>query len=502
MSEMQEAKQAIELMFKTCNLILNVPVSASQIFINITQGSLKNDTILKALGKNLEKEIAQNNIDVTEINPEFFKNERGGLTINKVDYKNAMEAMNEITDELNKNGIFARAYIENEKLYILTHKSQREIVKSFMGKEISSSAYNIYSIKEIAEKSNHEVGTFKITGLNSNEKTLALIKRSQANNIPISVSETENGVFVIRYPKVDEVKMNRIKKDISIDFSGKAKNIIIDQLRWEDINTSKLVNKAINHEIEPGKCLIDRNGKYIEFNKNSVNIVYSDSTKKHIKYNDKDYINKITSLTGDMNGIVEVDKKDVENYLKLSKKLEKLEGKKPLILEDDTLEIIQKKKDNIKEIEKEQEKLKNEMDKMLNDKEYEAGRPKLSEEEIKILQRNEKERMLLNAKLSQDHPEEKVIDVDDYNSEQPYIVFKENELLNAKAVEELEAENNKTEVEEVDDRMLQADTLYKDMDDYRPEINIDDEVRIEEQIYEIENESREDFEINEEEQEL
>lgn len=412
MENSAEVNQKIRLLFQTADLVLNVQKTYADIIKTVVAGHNTPNSVIKAMNTTLNKEIEAGRADILLTEPDA-------------------EKLNDIRNQLMKRDIYCQVGIYKGKGVIITLTNQREAAQRVLNKYQGMDS-PVVSPKEIQDIGNGEVMAFKV---DTEEQALLIQKRCAANHVPVNIAYADKGLTV-RYAAADKEVMEQIKRDTAIDFAGEGGKIVTRQLQWENDSTCNTINAAINKEIEQDSYVVDRQGNYLKFNRNDVEFYdKKQDTTMVINKTDKDYGSVMNEKICSMDRAVLMSKEQFEQTKNLS-------GTQR---EDAFLDI-----------------------------EQEQGRPVPSASEIALLQQKEHERVIMNQKLNQDHPEEVLRVMDEYNPELPLVCYKESERVN------YETSHDRTESQYQDASILDdARALEEGMIDITQDFSIDNEMAVE-----------------------
>lgn len=441
-----EVNQAINTMFRAADLMLNVPKSMTDVLKAVVDDKVTPNAVVKAMNTTLNKEIEKGNANILYMDPD-------------------PEKLKEVEKMLMYNDVYCQTGIYKGRGVVITLEAQRETAQMVFNKYFAKDEFKFVSPTELNSVSNGAVHSFTV---DSEEQAIMIQKRCEQNNIQTNIvhssklSRVENPraaedvmsimreegeenyvtrhteCFQIRYCEKDKEIMEQIKQDVAIDFAGKGGSIITKQLQWENQHTCDVLNSVLNVEYQRGTYVADKNGNSICINKYDVDIMRSDGTSEKIKYRDAEYTEKLTYEICRMNHPVHLTEERMNELKNLSDK---------------------------------------QRDEYILDVEREQGRPAITKEEYFILAAKEKERALLNEKLNQEHPDSVRRDLNDYNSEQPLICFKEVEKEN------YEASHDISESEFVDATILNdASAINEGMIDSNDGFTLRSEIELEETL--------------------
>lgn len=404
MQNSTEINQAINMLFKSADLVLNVPKTMTDVLKSVANDRVTPNSIIKAMNTTLNKAINEGEADVLFTVPDSAK-------------------LKEIQSKLFKNDVYCQTGIYKGKGIIITFTNQREMAQHVLNKHFAEADFKLVSARELNSVANGNVASFMV---NSEEKAIMIQKRCEQNGIQTNIVH-EDKSFVVRYAEDDKDIMDQIKQDVAIDFSGEAGKLLEKQLEWENNNVCTVINATINGDYEKGSYIADKTGNsYLRINRYDVEVFREGEGSISIRRSDKEFADKINAEICKMDGPVHLSEEQFQR------------------IKDS---IGRERADQLLDIEREQ------------------GRPVLSQQDYLLLAKKEQERELINEKLNQDHPGEVRRDLNDYNVHQPVICFKEAERENFEAnhdISEIEQDDAilLDDARAANERMIDVDTGF------------------------------------------
>lgn len=368
MQNSTEINHAINMMFKTADLVLNVPKTMTDVLKAVSDDRVTPNSIMKAMNTTLNQAIDKGEADVLFVNPDSNK-------------------LKEIQSKLLKNDVYCQTGIYKGQGIIVTFTNQREMAQHVLNKHFAETNFKLVSAGALNSAANGNVASFIV---NSEEKAMMIQKRCEQNGIHTNIVH-EDKAFIVRYAEDDKDIMDQIKQDVAIDFSGESGKLLARQLEWEKNNACAVINATINDDYEKGSFIADKTGSYIKINRYDVEVFHKGEPGISIRKSDKEFADKVNSEICKMNGPIHLSEEQFQR------------------IKDST---GREREDQLLDIEREQ------------------GRPMLSQQDYFLLAKKEQDRELINQKLNQDHPNEVRRDLNDYNANQPIICFKEAEREN------------------------------------------------------------------------
>lgn len=364
----------------------------------------------------------------------MWKNAIAEDRVDVITYQNSQDAQ-DIKEQLTKNKVPYREY--GNMIFTLTQDRYR-IKALFPGNDVPI---------EEAIKENSELNTIEISVDES--EALMFMNKLKQNDVLFAVTQdgySDNYKIVIA--DKDKDKLNRIKMDVAVDKQGEYGSII-----------KRETKKDAEYKVD----MLNAVGSS---NKENCDVIIADSDGTVIQGNEKFVV-------------VEKDGKD-ETFYK-SKDLGDVEA------------TFNEMKIPTKLTKEEYEQFKNAENKQdfLIDKRREQGIGNLTEKEKEtVIKQDIKERELYEQKMSQSHPEEIVTNMDEYNSEQPLILYKEAEKENYEMNHDIE------ESQFVDGTILNDAVMdYRGYEVEDSETDYDAIAEAEEEIFNNEEMSKEDMEV-------
>lgn len=354
--------------------------------------------------------------------------------VDVITYRDSKDAQ-EIKEQLRKNNVPYKEY----KDMIFTLTQDRDRIKTlFPDNEIPI---------EEAIKENSELSTIEIS-VDESEALMFMNKLKQNDVIFAVTQDGYSDNYKIVVADKDKDILNRIRLDIAVDKQGEYGNIIKRETKKDAEYKIDMLNAVGSSNKENCDVIIaDSDGTVIQGNEKFV--VVEKNGKDETFYKSKDLGDVETTF----------------NEMKIPTKLTKEEY------------------EQFKNAENKQD--------FLIDKRREQGIGNLTEKEKEtVIKQDIKNRELYEQKMSQSHPEEIVADMDEYNSEQPLILYKESERENYEMDHDIE------ESQFIDGTILNDAVMdYRGYEVEDSETDYDAIAEAEEEIFNGREMSKEDMEI-------
>lgn len=248
--------------------------------------------------------------------------------------------------------------------------------------------------------------------------------------------------------------LNRIKIDVAIDKADEKYNNIIKKINDKENEYRLNMLNKIGLKEKDSFIIADSDGTTIQANSKFMTLSNDNINKRILNTRVNDY-DKVMKSFCEMRCPTLLTKEQLDNFNKADNKLD-----------------------------------------FLIDCRRQQGVGILSTEETEIIMKHEKEREQITQKLMQEHPEEKIVAVDDYNCQQSFFHFKAGEIDN------YEFNHDKTESLYMDANFLNdAYMEYVGYDIIESEVDYGELSKIEEMIFNEEkiNERLNELGINNEE---
>lgn len=283
--------------------------------------------------------------------------------------------------KLEENSILFKCYGD----MIFTFNNDRDKVN-----ELCQSFSDERTINEVIESNNNK--GFIELNIESETDVENFMNRLDFNNINYTVIHSlgDEDKHKIIMSDSDYDVLNRIKIDVAIDKVDKEYNNIItreniksNEYKLIMLNKIGLINKDSDFIIaDSDGTTIHGNSKFMTINKDGI-------TQSRILNSRTNEYEKVMKSFCEMKCPTLLSKEEYNNFIKAENKQD-----------------------------------------FLIDCRREQGIGVLLKEEIEIVLKHEKEREMITQKLIQSHPEENVVDLNDYNCQQSFICFKESEIDN------------------------------------------------------------------------
>ena len=377
----QNAQQCISWFFQVSGLALDM-VQTPADCLEKALAPLDNDPYINSLNKMIQKDETDHWMMVR------FHGE------NEEDYQ---KRIGQIKSELQENNVWAHTVRRGETVEFITLKGEADKASQVFNQ------YRNYDDPVISNKDLNAISGGKIKEFKTNDVYAAYMfqKRCEANHIPVKVEavsdiKSQDMIYKVRFRESDQNIMTAIKRNIAIDINDPAKELRKTQIDYEMKASLDNINKTLNLE-NKNMVIVGRNGTDLKIGENGVTIIKDGQAETVFKGSSDMSIDKFKSkVLGEMSRMgvtVAMTKEQYEQY-------QKSENKKDFLI----------------------------------DTERKAGRPVLSHEEIEIYKKAEQQRSIVESKLSQSHPAETRVDLNDYNNFESLCVFKTDEKIDFEAV--------------------------------------------------------------------
>ena len=212
----------------------------------------------------------------------------------------------------------------------------------------------------------------KVMGL-TEEEALLFEKKAEEQNIHVSIKERDFNDFMVLFDRKDLQKIAEISSSVAYDLSGRYGDIIRDQLQYERTNEERIFQRATDSK--DTLYIVDADGRTAEFHG-----FYGEF--KGPEFGDRKLVKRdspeLPMVYGLMRQPVDLTRKEFEKYKSLNA---------------------------------------DERKKFLADIEKEHGRPQVSKDEARIMKAHEKDRSLIEQKLTLENPVQSYMEMHITNNE-------------------------------------------------------------------------------------
>lgn len=376
----QLAQQQIQLLFQTAGLILDV-------------GNTIADTTIKA-------------ISPLDSDP-YFRELKSLIKNGECDVSKMCQRSNETLKEFEKRVADTKERLKESGCFFHVQKRNGEYDFITLTRERESVANALLNAGE-RQPSNYEMSLLsgdKGKEFITNDKEMAYMfqLRCRQNRIPVQIVPIkenfpdEKETYKIRFTEKDLEKMNAIRRNVVIDMHDEASEIRRAQIRFEAESINNNLNDALGYEDKESYYLVGRNGKVAKIEQNSI-VFMDKKIQDGISYDSR--------------------------LLRTNNSFEE-KSREWILLMGPTTKLTEEQYKQYLEAENKRD--------FLIDAEREQGRPVISNDEKELLKKAESNRAKIEEKLLQDHPEEIVVDLNDYNNEESINTFKSNEKIDYEA---------------------------------------------------------------------
>ncbi len=447
--------------------------------------------------------------------------EEGGIIFDKRTTSNMQELLNQDIEKGNITAIYPAnskemdaivEYLKNNGEWCSTASILQENGKSkpvvlVKNKEIAEKAY-MYGVKEgiksklcenITDYPKHDIcltskeflnytGGENTSGMQdhysmfhvkSEAEIVDFVHRCSINGVPIYInnyngSVSEQNAGTIFYATSDKAKMDLIKQDVAIDFTGQGTDTIAEQLLFDEQefnNCSDTLKSLKSLSVQDRKefvngAVVDRDGNIAEINKDSITYkpavsITRDKMQHEIEEIQDDldeeetvlfnsskekYINTVDKRMDVMKKPVLLTEQEYKDYLDLGKEGNVLTRTfNKMYNKPKKLAINQRQRDFLIEIERKH------------------GKPTPTQEEANILMGKERERkrLLTEQKLNQSNSGADIAIQDEYNTEQGLTAFKTEEKANYEDSHDISEKAQGSDANILNDASAENSGLYE-----------------------------------------
>ena len=447
--------------------------------------------------------------------------EEGGIIFDKRTTSNMQELLNQDIEKGNITAIYPAnskemdaivEYLKNNGEWCSTASILQENGKSkpvvlVKNKEIAEKAY-MYGVKEgiksklcenITDYPKHDIclsskeflnytegentpgmqDHYSMFHVKSEAEIVDFVHRCSINGVPIYInnyngSVSEQNAGTIFYATSDKAKMDLIKQDVAIDFTGQGTETIAEQLLFDEQefnNCSDTLKSLKSLSVQDRKefvngAVVDRDGNVAEINKDSITYkpsvsITRDKMQHEIEEIQDDldeeetvlfnssreqYINTVDKRMDVMKKPVLLTEQEYKDFLDLGKEGNVLtRAYNKLYNKPKKLAINQRQRDFLIEIERKH------------------GRPIPTQEEANILMGKERERkrLLTEQKLNQSNSGADIAIQDEYNTEQGMTAFKTEEKANYEDSHDISEKAQGSDANILNDASAENSGLYE-----------------------------------------
>lgn len=255
---------------------------------------------------------------------------------------------------------------------------------------------------------------------------------AKQKGVCISIDKTDYDQYRILYPKGNQKEMDNIKMTVAFQ---KADPVLYDaickQLDYENNYSMQILKDAINHEKPTARFYGDLEGNRLIVSREAVVFTGIEGDSMTVSYNDPHREEKIAGLIGGMDNPREFSENEFLKY----------EGATPA----GRVALV---------------------------KEADRERPGYTQEELLEMKKFEENRVLYEAKLAQENPEQEIYQYSYLNNEMRMPSFEEMEQINADAIHDRREAIDASSPEFYDE----ARGLYLSYIDEEPDLSYEDEI--------------------------
>ena len=239
--------------------------------------------------------------------------------------------------------------------------------------------------------------TRKLQGLDYCEAA-RLTEYAEKSGMKIVVEEPKTGEFNVLYAEHDRGRMNRIRADIAIEFSGIAGEALRKQLLYESTKATRMIDLVSNYTKEESTYLVDIKGQQMCITENGA-VFKGENGEITVDRFENNYAERCTELIMEMKNPVQLTEEEKQEY------------------ENE----INKKK-------------------FLTKADLSQGRPAYSAEEYKSIREMMAKKEVYEMKLAMAEPDQAVYDIDLENDDMRLATFEEFNEINEEIANTIDRE--------------------------------------------------------------
>ena len=399
----QSVEKQIDLLFKITNLSLNGMTTFSGVVLQILNYVDKADPTAKLLKKHVKK---GGELSFSMCQPGISKEIALKLDEAGVPYVKSN------TGIMDGATVFVFAGTDAEKVRVALDEYRSE------------QSHGGIIAKSVMQHGSH--GNIRcIEGLDTHEAMLFCSHAANAG-VNVSVEEPGKGEYSISFATKDKHIMNNIKATVALELTGKAGLALKKQLQYENDNAMRITGRVLDDKkntfyvVDLDNAVMKSTDEKITFEGSSGQI--------EIYRNDKDFNLRASEFISGMRGPIDLEKREMKEYMELNHDKRR---------------------------------------KLLVNKDKEHGRPQYLKEEYEAIRKLQDNRILYEAKLAKENPEQEILQYSYFDDEMRMATFEEYEQINEEvAHDKTEAESGVVDPEIYDD----ARSRYRGYQDKKEEI--------------------------------